>query len=88
MIEELPGISAEASILHLDHGVYALGIAKLGEAVSQHFSMLLPAVHVSQPPAHHLRGAESLLLMVARIAGSVPRAGLLSSKRRLAAAAC
>lgn len=58
IIEELPGISAEARVVNLDHGVYALGIAKLGEAVSQHFGMLLPAVHVSQPPAHHLRGAE------------------------------
>lgn len=57
-IEEPSGISAEARVLNLDHGVYALSIAKLGEAVSQHSGMLLPAVHVSQPPAHHLGGTE------------------------------
>ncbi|HEY2530045.1 MAG TPA: hypothetical protein VGJ20_19270 [Xanthobacteraceae bacterium] len=58
MVEEPSGISAEARVLDLDHGVYALSIAKLGEVESQHSGMLLPAVHISQPPAHHLGGAE------------------------------
>jgi hypothetical protein len=58
MAEEPSGLSAEARVLNMDHGVYALSVAKLGEVESQRSGMLLPAVHVSEPSAHRRRGAE------------------------------
>ena len=58
MIEDIPGIRVDARILELDRGLYALSIAEIGSAASEHSGILLPAVHLSTPPSNHLGEAE------------------------------
>jgi hypothetical protein len=45
-------------VLNLDNGIYTLSVAKLGKAAGEHCGIMLPAVHVSQPPANYPRGAD------------------------------
>jgi hypothetical protein len=57
-VEALSGVDVEPRILRLDHGLYALNVQKVDGIASEHSSILLPAMHISQPPSNHLRSAE------------------------------
>ena len=50
-IEEASSIRVGASILQLDHGLYALSVAATDAVASEHAGITLPAVHISEPPS-------------------------------------
>jgi hypothetical protein len=56
-VEEISGVVIGARILELEHGLYALSIAKTADA-SEHSGMLLPAIHLSTAPSKHSGKAE------------------------------
>jgi hypothetical protein len=57
-VAEVSNIKTTAKILKFDHGLYALSIAKTGQPSSEQSGIVLPAIHIGNPPSDCLGKAE------------------------------
>jgi hypothetical protein len=57
-IAEISGIKTTAKILRFDPGLYALSIAETGAPWGEHSGIVLPAIHIANPPSDCLGTAE------------------------------
>jgi hypothetical protein len=57
-VAELSTLKTTAKILKFDHGLYALSIEQNGGASTEHSGIVLPAIHIANPPSDSLGTAE------------------------------
>ncbi len=57
-VAEISSIKTTAKILKFDHGLYALSIEQNGGPSSEHSGIVLPAIHIANPPSDCLGTAE------------------------------
>jgi hypothetical protein len=57
-VAEISGVATTAKILKFDYGLYALSIAETGAPASAHSGIVLPAIHIANPPSDELGTVE------------------------------